>query len=167
MLARVGLAAGARPLSRRRCPAACSSAWRSPRRCSGGREILLLDEPFGALDPGIRVDMQELLTEIWSEHGMTVVMVTHDIAEAFKLGTRVLVFDKVRHDPQFPSAYGATITYDLKLDRKSRASPAGRGQSGRAGRDGPAENRRCGDGVARRPRYGKRHPATQRIAAPA
>ncbi len=53
---------------------------------------------------------------------MTVVMVTHDIGEAFKLGTRVLVFDKVRHDPQFPSAYGATITYDLKLDRKNRAS---------------------------------------------
>jgi NitT/TauT family transport system ATP-binding protein len=48
---------------------------------------------------------------------MTVFMVTHDIGEAFKLGTRVLVFDKVRHDPQFPAAYGATITYDLRLDR--------------------------------------------------
>ena len=35
----------------------------------------------------------------------------------------MLVFDKVRHDPQFPSAYGATITYDLPLDRKNRASP--------------------------------------------
>ncbi len=88
----------------------------------GRPQILLLDEPFGALDPGIRVEMQELLTDIWTEHGMTVVMVTHDIGEAFKLGTRVLVFDKVRHDPQFPSAYGATITYDLKLDRKNRAS---------------------------------------------
>ena len=88
----------------------------------GRPQILLLDEPFGALDPGIRVEMHELLTEIWTEHGMTVVMVTHDIGEAFKLGTRVLVFDKVRHDPQFPSAYGATITYDLKLDRKNRAS---------------------------------------------
>ncbi|AZO21514.1 MULTISPECIES: ATP-binding cassette domain-containing protein [unclassified Mesorhizobium] len=88
----------------------------------GRPQILLLDEPFGALDPGIRVEMHELLTELWNEHGMTVVMVTHDIGEAFKLGTRVLVFDKVRHDPQFPSAYGATITYDLKLDHKSRAS---------------------------------------------
>jgi NitT/TauT family transport system ATP-binding protein len=88
----------------------------------GRPQILLLDEPFGALDPGIRVEMHELLTEIWTEHRMTVVMVTHDIGEAFKLGTRVLVFDKVRHDPQFPSAYGATITYDLKLDRKNRAS---------------------------------------------
>jgi NitT/TauT family transport system ATP-binding protein len=88
----------------------------------GRPKILLLDEPFGALDPGIRVEMHELLTEIWTEHGMTVLMVTHDISEAFKLGTRVLVFDKVRHDPQFPNAYGATITYDLKLDRKARAS---------------------------------------------
>ena len=88
----------------------------------GRPQILLLDEPFGALDPGIRLEMHKLLTEIWTEHGMTVVMVTHDIGEAFKLGTRVLVFDKVRHDPQFPSAYGATITYDLKLDRKTRAS---------------------------------------------
>jgi NitT/TauT family transport system ATP-binding protein len=88
----------------------------------GRPNILLLDEPFGALDPGIRAGMHELLTEIWTEHGMTVVMVTHDIGEAFKLATRVLVFDKVRHDPQFPSAYGATITYDLKLDRKNRAS---------------------------------------------
>ena len=42
-------------------------------------------------------------------------MVTHDIAEAFKLGTRLIVFDKVRHDPQFPNAYGATITYDLPV----------------------------------------------------
>jgi NitT/TauT family transport system ATP-binding protein len=88
----------------------------------GRPRILLLDEPFGALDPGIRLEMHELLTEIWTEHGMTVLMVTHDIGEAFKLGTRVLVFDKVRHDPQFPQAYGATITYDLKLDRKKRAS---------------------------------------------
>jgi NitT/TauT family transport system ATP-binding protein len=88
----------------------------------GRPRVLLLDEPFGALDPGVRVEMHGLLTEIWTEHGMTVLMVTHDIGEAFKLGTRVLVFDKVRHDPQFPSAYGATITYDLKLDRKKRAS---------------------------------------------
>jgi len=65
--------------------------------------------------------MHELLTELWTEHGMTVVMVTHDYCEAFKLGTRVLVFDKVRHDPS-SVRYGATITYDLKLDRKTRAS---------------------------------------------
>ena len=75
--------------------------------------LLLLDEPFGALDPGIRADMHILLTRLWKEEGMTVFMVTHDIREAFKLGTRVLAFDKVRHDPHEPNAYGATITYDL------------------------------------------------------
>jgi energy-coupling factor transporter ATP-binding protein EcfA2 len=80
-------------------------------------KILLLDEPFGALDPGIRADMQELLIELWKELGMTIFMVTHDIHEAFKLGTRVLVFDKIRHDPDAPERWGATITYDLPLDR--------------------------------------------------
>lgn len=76
-------------------------------------KILLLDEPFGALDPGIRLDMHGLVTRLWRERGMTVFMVTHDISEAFKLGTRVLTFDKVRRDPQVPDAYGARITYDL------------------------------------------------------
>ncbi len=89
----------------------------------GRPKLMLMDEPFGALDPGVRVEMHGLLAEIWKEHGMTVLMVTHDIAEAFKLGTRVLVFDKVRHDPQFPAAYGATITYDLRLDRAQRRTP--------------------------------------------
>ncbi len=82
--------------------------------------ILLLDEPFGALDPGIRLDMHALLLGLWEEIGMTIFMVTHDIEEAFKLGTRLLVFDKIRHDPQAPNAYGATITYDLPLYSGSR-----------------------------------------------
>lgn len=84
-------------------------------------DILLLDEPFGALDPGIRADMHELLLGLWEELSMTVFMVTHDINEAFKLGTRMLVFDKLRHDPHAPDAFGATVTYDLPLtnDRES------------------------------------------------
>lgn len=84
--------------------------------------ILLLDEPFGALDPGVRADMHELVDTIWREHEMTVFMVTHDISEAFKLGTRLIVFDKVRHDPQFPDAYGATITYDLPIGNGDAAT---------------------------------------------
>ncbi len=40
--------------------------------------ILLLDEPFGALDPGIRTDMHTLITRLWREFGLTIVMVTHD-----------------------------------------------------------------------------------------
>ncbi|MCU0767757.1 MAG: hypothetical protein MUE39_10390, partial [Gammaproteobacteria bacterium] len=47
-------------------------------------------------------------------------MVTHDLREAFSLGTRLLVFDKVRHDPDYPEAYGSRITYDIPL---ARAAP--------------------------------------------
>jgi len=75
--------------------------------------VLLLDEPFGALDPGTRLSMHEFLTDLRVETGMTVFMVTHDLEEAFKLGDRVLVFDKPRWDPQDPSLHGATITYDF------------------------------------------------------
>lgn len=75
--------------------------------------ILLLDEPFGALDPGTRIAMHDFLTELRKETGMTVFMVTHDLQEGFKLGDRVLVFDKPRWDPTDPNAYGATITYDF------------------------------------------------------
>jgi len=84
--------------------------------------VLLLDEPFGALDPGIRLDMHDLVGGLWREHGLTIVMVTHDINEAFKLGTRVLAFDKRRHDPHAPNRYGATAVYDVRLDRKSGAA---------------------------------------------
>jgi NitT/TauT family transport system ATP-binding protein len=75
--------------------------------------ILLLDEPFGALDPGTRLSMHDFLQELRAETGMTVFMVTHDLEEGFKLGDRVLVFDKPRWDPHEPEAYGATITYDF------------------------------------------------------
>ncbi|MEM6905149.1 MAG: ATP-binding cassette domain-containing protein, partial [Pseudomonadota bacterium] len=75
--------------------------------------ILLLDEPFGALDPGTRLSMHDFLAGIRTETGMTVFMVTHDLSEGFKLGDRVLVFDKPRWDPVAPEAYGATITYDF------------------------------------------------------
>lgn len=77
--------------------------------------ILLLDEPFGALDPGIRADMHQLVLSLWREYKLTVFMITHDIKEGFYLGTRLWVFDKCRVDPQAPNAYGAQITYDLPV----------------------------------------------------
>ena len=92
------------------------SVMREPR-------ILLLDEPFGALDPGISADMHKLILRLWDEHRMTIFMITHDIKEGFELGTRLLVFDKVRLDAQAPNAYGARITYDIPLknaDQKLR-----------------------------------------------
>ncbi len=88
----------------------------------GRPRILLLDEPFGALDPGIRADMHELVLELWREHQLTVFMVTHDLKEGFYLGTRLWVFDKLRADPQAPNAYGASITYDLPVGKLDRAT---------------------------------------------
>jgi NitT/TauT family transport system ATP-binding protein len=91
--------------------------------------ILLLDEPFGALDPGIRADMHALITRLWREHGLTIIMVTHDIKEAFSLGTRVLTLDKRRHDPHAPHRYGAGVVYDLALTRKLEQVHAERGMN--------------------------------------
>lgn len=78
-------------------------------------KILLLDEPFGALDPGIRADMHEIILRLWTFNRMTIFMISHDLKESFQLGTRLLVFDKLRHDPQEPDAFGATVTYNLPL----------------------------------------------------
>jgi len=79
--------------------------------------VLLLDEPFGALDPGIRKDMHKLLLDLWQQYQLTVFMVTHDLHEGFYLGTRLWVFDKTRVDPHAPERYGATITYDLPVNK--------------------------------------------------
>ena len=84
-------------------------------------KILLLDEPFGALDPGITSDMHTLILKLWNMNKMTIFMVTHDLQESFVLGTRVLVFDKVRIDSQAPEAFGATITFNIPL--KGHRSP--------------------------------------------
>ncbi len=87
--------------------------------------LLLLDEPFGALDPGIRADMHVLISRLWREQGLTIAMVTHDIGEAFALGTRVLTLDKRRNDPHAPHRFGATAVYDIALDRKRATQIAG------------------------------------------
>ncbi|WP_420554225.1 ABC transporter ATP-binding protein [Neptuniibacter marinus] len=77
--------------------------------------ILLLDEPFGALDPGIRKDMHKLTHSLWEEQKLTVFMITHDLSEGFELGSRLWVFDKTRHDQQAPERFGANVTFDIPL----------------------------------------------------
>ncbi len=113
-----------------------NSAYKFPSELSGGMQqrlsiaqslvkkpkLLLLDEPFGALDPGISADMHTLIQELWKKNNLTLVMVTHDLHEGFHLGTRLLVFDKIRHDPHAPDRFGATITYDIPISDTSETT---------------------------------------------
>ncbi|GAB7005081.1 ATP-binding cassette domain-containing protein [Nocardioides sp. AN3] len=79
-----------------------------PRQLSGGQQqrvgvarglvadpnILLMDEPFGAVDPIVRADLQHQLLALKQELGKTIVFVTHDIDEAFLLGDQVVILRK-------------------------------------------------------------------------
>ncbi|MBQ7092364.1 MAG: ABC transporter ATP-binding protein [Clostridia bacterium] len=69
-------------------------------------EILLLDEPLGALDAFTRMHMQDEILNIWSESKQLALMVTHDVDEAIYMGTRVLVMD----------ANPGRIIADIKID---------------------------------------------------
>jgi NitT/TauT family transport system ATP-binding protein len=91
----------------------------SPRHLSGGMQqrvaiartlamrlpIVLMDEPFGALDAQTRSDMQQMLLQLWQEEKNTILFVTHDITEGLLLADRILVF----------SARPAQIVHDLKV----------------------------------------------------
>ncbi len=77
--------------------------------------VLLLDEPFGALDPGTRAEIHALMRRLWNTCEMTVVMVTHDISEAFKLANRVVAFERPRDRPEERLRYGARISKDIAL----------------------------------------------------
>ncbi len=85
-----------------------SLARRYPSQLSGGQQqrvgvarglavdpnILLMDEPFGAVDPIVRADLQRELVRLQRELGKTVVFVTHDVDEAFLLGDQVVILEK-------------------------------------------------------------------------
>jgi NitT/TauT family transport system ATP-binding protein len=81
-------------------------------------KLLMMDEPFGALDPETREAMQLLILELWEEHRMTIFFVTHDMEEAVFLGTRVLVLsqhytDDRGNDPSVKR--GSRIVADYEL----------------------------------------------------
>ena len=91
---------------------------RYPRELSGGQkqrvgiaralasspDILLMDEPFGAVDEITREQLQDQMLKIHEEKKITVLFVTHDISEAFRLGTKTLVLDK-GHIEQYDSPH--------------------------------------------------------------
>lgn len=97
-----------------------------PRELSGGMsqrvaiaralirnpEVMLLDEPFGALDAFTRGHMQEALLDIWQTNKTAMVLVTHDIDEALFLSTRVVVMDRR------PGRIKAIVPIDLPYPRK-------------------------------------------------
>jgi NitT/TauT family transport system ATP-binding protein len=101
-----------------------------PKQLSGGQRqrvaiaralacepaVLLLDEPFGALDVQTKEDMQLFLRQVWRDTGTTVLMVTHDVEEAVFLGQRVVVLacDPGRVAADVPVA----LTVDRDLDVK-------------------------------------------------
>lgn len=76
-------------------------------------KILLLDEPFGALDALTRIEMHRLLERIWRERGFTTVLITHDVAEAVALADRVIVLRE--------GAIALDITIDLERPRQELA----------------------------------------------
>jgi ABC-type nitrate/sulfonate/bicarbonate transport system ATPase subunit len=75
------------------------------------RDVLLLDEPFGALDSQTRLEMQRWLLEVWSGLDRTVLFVTHDVDEAVFLADRVLVMT-----PR-PGRFGAEISVTIARPR--------------------------------------------------
>lgn len=79
-------------------------------------EILLLDEPFGALDAMTKITMQEELSRIWREERVTMILVTHDLEEAVYLADRVLILSR--------ETGGRTREIDIDLPRPRNRSEA-------------------------------------------
>jgi NitT/TauT family transport system ATP-binding protein len=82
-------------------------------------DILLMDEPFGALDVSTRLQMQDLLLDIWNEYHPTIVFVTHDIPEAVYLTDDIYIMKSA------PSRFVEHIHVDLPLkrDRSTKRDP--------------------------------------------
>lgn len=79
-------------------------------------EILLLDEPLGALDSFTRMNMQDEILNLWKENKQLVIMVTHDVDEAIYMGTKVLVMEP------HPGRINNVIDIDLPYPRNRASS---------------------------------------------
>ncbi|MFC0334916.1 ATP-binding cassette domain-containing protein [Paenibacillus sepulcri] len=83
------------------------------RALVGSPRLLLLDEPLGALDALTRIDMQQLIEELWAEQRFTAVLVTHDVSEAVAIADRVILIENGR------IALDVLITLDRPRERDS------------------------------------------------
>lgn len=82
-------------------------------------KLLMMDEPFGALDLDTREDMQLFLLELWEEQQMTIFFITHDLEEAVFVGSRILVLSQYYSDDRSPdgqSSRGSKIVADYSLE---------------------------------------------------
>jgi NitT/TauT family transport system ATP-binding protein len=95
------------------------TCWR--QRCALARTfcldspVMLMDEPFGALDAQTKLQLEDLLLMLWSEHRRTVVFITHDLAEAVALSDRVVVMSSR------PGRIIADMRIELERPRSVRA----------------------------------------------
>ena len=125
------------------------------RSLAQGVDVLLMDEPFGALDAMTRDILHDELERLWQEQGLTILFVTHNVREAVRLGDRVVLLSSrpgrvvkdftVDHPPPAP-------------DRVARGRRPGGRDHGAAAGGGPAPWR-----LSERPRGG--YPAEQRVVA--
>lgn len=93
------------------------------RALAASPDILLMDEPFGAVDEITRGSLQDEIARIHRETGITILFVTHDIGEALKLGTKVLVMDKGKvqqFDSPHELLHKPATDYVKKLVEKER-----------------------------------------------
>lgn len=97
-------------------------------------DILLLDEPLGALDAFTRMNMQDEILKIWQERRQLAIMVTHDIDEAVYMGTRVIVLDSnpgrvvadIRIDESYPRDRSSAAFVEYRNDILNRLHFAGK-----------------------------------------
>lgn len=98
------------------------------RALAGEPDVILMDEPFSALDPVVRDELQAEFSRLVRDFGMTVVFVTHDIDEAIKLGDKIAVFEEGGKVAQFASPrellrnpHSTHVAEFVGLDRGFRA----------------------------------------------
>lgn len=111
--------------------------YKYPKELSGGQQqrasviqalmkspkVLLMDEPFGALDPGTRARMQSFLLKKWEETGKTIIFVTHDLEEAVFLSTRVVALSQYYIDERGDGAQrGSRVVCDLRVGTVGQAA---------------------------------------------